>query len=264
MKPIHLILVILPLIISSCGSSQKETDIPVNDSTQTDDDAISETDSTLTSILQKFNTVNELPLTIDSVFMTKINKADSLENFEVRVLANSWLKHAMSEEHSYDIEQFYHIDSLKQENKYMDYVKGLDIGMIKYSNVYAISQIKINDSTSILLWALEYGSYEACPYSSGTTVYFTVLVNKDFKQCFVLGEDMVAGDPPISMERKITGKIGKDGKINLEMWEKNEDGNEEVTTEINTAQYSIEIINGEIKVTSEKKDKPKVTVKKAE
>lgn len=258
------LIIILALFIASCGSSKNETKIPVSDSTQTADDAISETDSALMAILQKFNTPNELPLVIDSAFMTKINKADSLENYEVMRLANAWLKHPLSDEHSYDIERFYYIDSLKQNNKYSDYVKGLDIGMIKYSNVYAISQIKLNDSAIVLIWALEYGSYEACPYSSGTSVYFSVLLNGIISQCFVLGEDMVAGDPPISMQRRITGKLDKEGKIKLEVWEMNEDGNDEITTEIRTEHYSLEIIGGEIKLVSEKKDKPKVTVKKVE
>lgn len=252
------------LLAAACGSNKSEDETSSTDSTVIKTDSLAGFSEELKAMLPKFKSSIETPYAIDSTFIAQVDQYDSLDSKDVTLLAAKWFEHSISSENSYDLETFYKIDSIKAAGKYAKYVEKLDIGMTKSSNVYAVNQIQLDDKTMILVWALQYASYEACPYSSGTSIYFTIVYEGKITESFVLGETMSAGDPPVGMTRDITGKFEKDGKFSLELTEVNWDGDEEVTTETITGHYKFEISEGKVKLISEKKDKPKIKVESFE
>jgi hypothetical protein len=263
MRSVNYPFISLLILATSCGSSKSGDEVTATDST-TVDSANVELSPEIKDLADRFQFHDAPQLIADSLFIEGIEKTDSLDSKQVLLLAAKWFDHPISNENSYDIENFYKIDSIKKAGKYAEYVSNLDIGMMKNANVYAVAQFKISEKTTVLIWALEYYSYEACPYSNGTSLNFTLLNEGVLGESFVLGEVMSAGDPPVGMTREIYGKLEHDGKFSLELIETNWDGDEEVTTEIKTEHYKFEIAEGKIKMISEKKDKPKVKIVNAD
>jgi hypothetical protein len=258
---------VLPVLMlaASCGSNATKNEETVADTTTLINDSLAiELSPEIKDLANRFQFHDAPQLIADSAFIEGIEKSDSLDSKHVKLLAAKWFDHPISNENSYDIESFYKIDSIKQAGKYAEYVRNLDIGMMKNSMVYAVAQFKISEKITLLIWALDYHSYEACPYSSGTSLYFTVLNEGVLGESFVLGEVMSAGDPPVGMTREIYGTLEHDGKFSLELKDINWDGNEEVITETKLEHYKFEILDGKVKLISEKKDKPKIKKQKVE
>lgn len=265
MKPTNYFFLFLFLFATACGSKKSTDDNTPSDTSEVAVDSVKiEITEEMQELLAKFKPLNEFPLVVDSAFIANALENDSLKSKHIHQLAANWFDHDLCQQHMFDIDNFYTIDSIKDAGKYAKYVRDLDIGMTKNSMTYAVGQMNLDEKTILLVWALSYGSYEACPYSSGTSIYFSIVVDGVVKESFILGEDMGAGDPPVSMERRITSKLDKDGKLALEVWEESTDGDEEIITEIIKEHYKFEIKEGQIKLISEKKDKPKVITKKAE
>ena len=129
-----------------------------------------------------------LPFTVDTALLFKIEKGDSLGGFEVSTLAANCFKHDLVSGLDYDLKTFYHIDSLKESGKYAQYCDSLDIGMTKVSTAHALKETHLDANTLLLIWGLHTSSYEACPYSSTWSVYFTIVYKGDVKETFLLGE----------------------------------------------------------------------------
>lgn len=258
------ITIILMLFISACGSKNSSEDGNATDSTVANVDSTKiEMSTEMNALVSKFKVVDAFPINIDSVFINGVSLSDSIRTNEVKLITTTWFKNEISLQQSYEIKTFFEIDSIKKSGNYAKYVDGLDIGMIKSSNVYSVANFKIDEKTMILIWALQYMSYEACPYSAGTTVYATILKEGVAGETMVVGETMVAADAPVGMHRFISSKIEKNGNIAMELYEENTDGGEEEETiESHKEHYKYEIVDGKLKTTFEKKDKPKIEIKK--
>jgi hypothetical protein len=88
--------------------------------------------------------------------------------------------------------------------------------MTKFSNAYGLRKTKLADGTTLLLWALIYSSYEACPSYSSTAIYFTLLKDSTIGQTFFLGQTYFWMDPPSAYQKIITGNLSATGKLILE------------------------------------------------
>lgn len=144
----------------------------------------------------------ELPLKIDSSFLEKyaLQGEDSEYNLngqEVKHLGFSFPTEAnISNSKSWQIKTFTEIDSLKKNGGYDDYLSALDIGQTKYSAANAFGKVNVNEQSIILLWSLDFSTYEACPYGYGTFIFGTVFTNNTATNTSLLAEKSGGGDPP--------------------------------------------------------------------
>ena len=88
---------------------------------------------------------------------------------------------------------FYHlIDSIGEEA----YNDQIDIGMTQYFDAYLHYRVNLGEHKYCLIWSLDYGTYEACPYYEGQYVLATLCVNDKISNTVYIGEDSGGGDPP--------------------------------------------------------------------
>lgn len=201
----------------------------------------------------KFKTGRTLPFKADTALFFHLEGGDSLTGTDVRALAGSWFKHDLVSNVQYEFAEFYKIDSLKATGGYPSYVDSLDIGQTKDSKAYAVCRLAYDSVTTLLVWALTASSYEACPYFSGQTVYFTVLHNGKIQESFLLGAYESAGDPPVSMERTVNGRINPDLTIELSVVAEHDEDMDQPELEITREEYKFAVKEGHISLVSEAK-----------
>jgi hypothetical protein len=198
-----------------------------------------------------------LPMVVDTTFLFKIEKGDSLGGFEIRTLTDNCYKHGLMDHLEYNLKNFFSIDSIKAAGKYQEYCDSLDIGMTKTSTAHALQEIQLDSNTLLLIWGLYTSSYEACPYFTTYAGYFTVIYKGNVAETFLLGQYISAGDPPTAMRRTVNGKIQADGVIMLDVTEINDQDMDLPEVNITKEEYSLKIIDGKIKSINEKKESPR-------
>ena len=65
------------------------------------------------------------------------------------------------------------IDSIGEEA----YNDQIDLGMTQYFDAYLHYRVNLGEHKYYLIWSLDYGTYEACPYYEGQYVLATLCVN---------------------------------------------------------------------------------------
>lgn len=247
-KPsLYAVLVTGTFFFVSCGGNKTDEEKVKTDSTQTT------MDPALEKVLPHFAEAT-FPYQTDTTVLAHIPEKDSLVSAEVRLLSTSWMQHQLTDGVGGELSDFYTIDSVRCKGLYSKWADTLDIGMTKFSNVYPLHKLKLNDKTWILTWALRSASYEACPYFSFTNVYATLVYEGKVAQSFILGEVMGAGDPPSAMNRRLTSELTADGKITLKEFEESDDMDAEFSTQVNN-EYWFEIKDGKYVSVKENKGK---------
>lgn len=158
----------------------------------------------------------ELPFTIDTLFIQKVDTNKRISYQQVRALGVNFLKSELGDGLSYDFNNFCEIDSLKQIGKYVDYVNHLDIGMTKSCIAYRLGFIDLSNNNKLFIWGIDASSYEACPYFSGTKIIATFINSEKEVTHFTIAEISNGGDPPSTGSDLLTSKINTDGKIDLD------------------------------------------------
>lgn len=243
--------IISAAIFFACNSSKKNDSGTESSSEVADSIAVSANENTK-RLFDLFKKKAELPFLADTTLFKSVKDLDSLGSAEIELLTSVTLN---NNEDEYELKEFFKIDSIKASGSYAKWCETLDIGMTKFANAYAISKIKLNDSTALLVWGMSSSSYEACPFFSGVNVYFTVFKNNIAGPYFKLGEYISAGDPPSLMEKTVTGSIGADGNITKDVVQQNEDMDEPFV-EITKEHYSYALKNGKIELIQEKRSDP--------
>jgi len=203
------------------------------------------------ALISLFKEESTLPFEVNDKFYEKVVSFDSIGINEVKLLNEKWFSHDLNNRTNYYPEVFLKIDSAKNAGLYYEYISNND-GII-YSNAYALNKLELNPKTIILIWGITFATHDACPYSSGTVAYVTIIFNGKIEETTFLGIDMGAADAPMSMDKKAISKIESDGKISINIETIEEDGYAELTKE----KYELEIIEGKYKLISELKEKPK-------
>ena len=233
------ILVCIAVLMHSCNGS--------SDKTPTNKPAVVEKLSPeMEKLLSHFKENNSFPVNIDSAYMTTVKKGDSLGSKDVMMFVKQWFKDdSLGFVFDDAIKTFYTIDSVKAKGAYSEWHKKLDIGMTRASNIYALQKIKLNDSTTLLLWALCYSNQEADPIFDVTEVLFTIMNNGNIGESFLLGEVAIGADPPNSGHTITTGKLSKDGsfELNEASYSENLD---DMKGEIDRSHFEYAITNGKL------------------
>ncbi|MBK9190671.1 MAG: hypothetical protein IPM77_03715 [Crocinitomicaceae bacterium] len=211
-----LILPFIPvLLIASCGGNNESSETTsANDTTSVDTIAA---DSNIVinqdSLNAVFGKATELPYIQDTSLLFEITGDDStwLTKDQVKYLTYGFVDSDISYSGLYHVDDFYFFDSLSNiEGAYEEYLSVLDIGMMAQANVFAVQRLKLDDSTSIMLWCVNYSTYEACPYASGTIMYGTIIRNDHVTSCTILGEDSSGADAPVWGETLVLCSLKKD------------------------------------------------------
>ena len=261
MKTNHLFTGLLAAIIFCCFSCW-EPHQELTDAQLKQGDSLAKAIDGIMRLADLFKTENSFPFSADTTLLYHIENCDSLGTMEVKQLAVNWFKHDLVGGTDYDLQTFYKIDSVKAAGKYIEYCDSLQIGDTKCSNAFAICKLQPDGNTNILVWALVTSSYEACPYSDVKTVYFSVVRGGIVSQTFMLGEYMVAGDAPASMERTISGKINADLTFVMNLYMEGDEDLDLPEIEITKEHYEFAIKEGKISLMMEKKNPPKKVKRK--
>ncbi|MEX1002454.1 MAG: hypothetical protein WDZ35_10110 [Crocinitomicaceae bacterium] len=218
MKPLIYISIVM-LLMSACGASDNnntesspETEVAdtlvttdvASDSSEVDTltEMDDETTIDVTALMTKFNTVFDLPLKIDSAFVTQFSSESAedpytLTGSEVAYLLRKMTTDQATSSADYMPKEFIKLDSIKKNGNYKEYQDNLDLGMTRYSHAKPVGKVIWDEQLTIYLWSLDYATYEACPYAAGTYVFGTVFYQGKARNTTLLGEDSGGGDPPV-------------------------------------------------------------------
>lgn len=200
----------LGLILTSCGGDATPAD-GTTDSTATDTLAMLDSNIVIDvdALLAKFTVSSPLPYMQDTSFLLDavITDSTALTANEAVYLSYGFVENSISYLSQGPIQDFIFFDSLKTSGEYEQYVEVADIGMMVRSEAFVAQKVVVDDSTTLLLWCVSFATYEACPYSSGTVLYATVLRNNAVTSCTIIGEDSAGADAPIWSETRSVASL---------------------------------------------------------
>ena len=145
----------------------------------------------LQAIIGKSDTTYSLPAAVDTNFVHNIGFFERSDESAMSYLNGQYLTEQLLESSptfngEYYIKIFCELDSLKSVGAYEEYVRNLDIGMMQVADAFVEGIIQLDDQKQILLWSINYSTYEACPFASGAAVYGTLLDNYEVKNTMLL------------------------------------------------------------------------------
>lgn len=160
----------------------------------------------------------DLGLVMDSVFLDSLNgksfkHGKKLDMETVKFLTVKMNRDDLTEPNYYYLNDFYKIEQYKKKGKYNDFLDSLDIGMTKDANCYAIGKMEYGDSLALLIWQLNYSSYEACPFFSGSHIFGTIVFNGKVKRTMQFAAYESAMDAPMTSETYQLFRVSKSGII---------------------------------------------------
>lgn len=150
----------------------------------------------LRDLIKKQNK-EKLPFQADSTYVKEFTIENEIDDASIKLLVSNF-----SESENYDDGYIYEVlrlNNLKSMSQYEDYVNLLDIGQLKDASAHWIGVIEKGDS-ALVLWAVKYSSYEACPFYSGNEIFASLIHEGIVKKCAKIGEYTSGGDAPYWFE----------------------------------------------------------------
>lgn len=199
---------LLYLLVSSCDSSEKKKPEPIPE-------VKLEYPDKLEHKLYLFPQM-EFDLKIDSAFFkdeNRNNTKNKLSLEDVSFLSEKLNHDELSESDSYYLKNYLKIAQSKREGSYEAYLSSLDLGMTKDANCFALGRLEFGDSMALLIWKIDYSSYEACPMFSGTHILGTMIYKGNLGKTMQLAAYESAADAPMNSESFHLASINKYGQI---------------------------------------------------
>ena len=209
-------LISLVLIASSCSSKNDSGVIP-NDEIIADVDTVNTEEPVPTPlVLQTFpEELANLSSKFDTLQLPFILKHEDLEKHSSKgELSAKQLEFVSQNFQDKDVESYTYLkDALKmykrkQKGTYQEYVDNLDLAQLKDATAHPYGQLNL-DSAIVLLWIIDYSSFEACPFYTGKDLYASVIQNDSVQTTVYLGNEGSGGDPPMFAETFMKLKITK-------------------------------------------------------
>lgn len=203
-------------LLASCGSSPKE------EGKKEKPEKKIEYPQALASRLNYFPDLS-LDLVMDTLFLDSLQKdtfkpGKSLNSEMVRFLTVKMNRDDLTQPNYYYLNDFYKIESYKNKGKYQNYLDSLDIGMTQDAHCHAIGKMEFGDSLALLIWQLNYESYQACPYFTGAHIFGSIVSKGEIKRTMQLAGYESAGDPPISSQTYQLFRISHNGIIDRSLY----------------------------------------------
>jgi hypothetical protein len=180
---------LLALIMISCGGHE---------------DAIPETTPAVS--MPQFRTAMQLPLTVDTCFILQSDCSNPLTFGELRKMKGTFADIEDSRQLQGILNDFCRIDSLRSLQKYQDYLDSIDIGMTREATAYKLGTIQLSPRSNLMLWGLNFSSYEACPLFAGNLVIGTITSSEGCTHV-PLGKIFSSVDPPVFFSEQLTSEI---------------------------------------------------------
>ena len=161
----------------------------------------------------------QIPYKIDSVFFEN----DSAVNYEkgnmsidlVKLLSKSLASDEASDRERYYLNDFYQIAEAKENSTYEKLKNSLDIGMTENASCKSIGRVEFGDTMAVLVWEINYKSFDACPFFSGHHVLGTLIKNGNVISCMQLASHESSADAPMSIELFQLASISEKGIITV-------------------------------------------------
>lgn len=184
------------------------------------DVSISSKDSiTYSSTVNEF--LNAFPLMDADLKLDHLFFEDSTRNHTHSILSKALVQELAAElgedeeskQQIYYINDYYKIQTMKDDRKYEEYVQSLDIGMTKDAQCYALGRLHYGDSIGILLWKINYSSYEACPMYAGNHILASLYYHGKLMKTHLVAQEEAGMDAPMGYEANTYSTWQKMGKI---------------------------------------------------
>jgi hypothetical protein len=156
------------------------------------------------------NTLNA-PYMLDHKKIEALDQSDNeLSQQEVSLLTEHLVENEDFGFIKYRIESYIEvhkmIDSIGEE----EYLENIDLGMTRNCDAYVNEKVILSDKRTLLIWSLDYSTYEACPYYSGTYVLATMCVDGKVSHTVFVGESSGGGDAPVWSSIEMSSTITND------------------------------------------------------
>lgn len=160
-------------------------------------------------LLSKFSDEFKLPFGIDTNQLEDF--IDNSDGKELTLEDYTWLttgftKNIRSERNDWYLEQMVKFKKMSK-SKLQEYEDQLDIGQLAFSKIYPYGNVKISDSTNLLIWYMRHRTMDACPFGFGQVFYGTLITSNHIQCSMPIAEFSGGGDPPIFGEVKMDFSI---------------------------------------------------------
>ena len=222
-----LIVACLLIVLISCGETTVNETPNINkgsDSSETSDiqkphEFIDTLPEMPDEISRRVNKTLNFPFLLNQDAIDNLSLSDNvLSQEEVELLSQYMvIKPAFSDIESRLDSYFYYnqlIDSIGEEA----YQNQIDLGMTQYFDAYLHYRVDLTKKKYLLIWSLDYGTYEACPYYAGQYVLATLCADGKISNTVFIGEDSGGGDPPY-MTSVFAGSDVWDSYIEVKLFE---------------------------------------------
>jgi hypothetical protein len=231
--------------VVSCTEEKKEEKTEQTQQVNTDSLEVFSLSDDVEFFLNLYNKKFEFPLEINAGFIngfTETGEGEEISFESLSLLLAGFTDADFNNNAKWAINNFRKIDSLKKHNEYENYLKNIDIGMVKHSDAYFLGSVEYSDGKMLLISAVTCSSYEACPYFSGTLIFGSLVSQGSITSSILLGEDMSAGDPPVGMLRKLFSTINNNGTGKYELYEEHNDEDQDMNLieTTNRQEYNLE------------------------
>jgi hypothetical protein len=209
-------LISLTLIASSCtgenDSNGADNDNPISDiDTMTIEEpepiplVLQTFPEELSNLSSSFDTL-QFPFTLKHEVLDKHESKGEFSSKQLEFLSQNYTDKAV-ESYAYlnDALKMY---ERKQKGTYQTYVDNLDLAQLKDATAHPYGQLNL-DTAIVLLWTVNYSSFEACPFYTGKDLYASVIQNDSVQTTVYLGNESSGGDPPMFAETFMNLEITK-------------------------------------------------------
>lgn len=153
---------------------------------------------------------------IDSLLLERLQAEDTtgwhrLTTEEVKFLTVKMNRDDFTEPTKYYLNDFYKIEKHKKNGTYQAYKDSLDLGVVEDVNCFAYGRIEFGDSLSLLLWRINYKSFDACPAYSGTNIMASLIVKGKVKRTMQFAAYESAMDAPMISRTYQLARIKRGG-----------------------------------------------------
>ena len=143
------------------------------------------------------NTLNA-PYVLDHKEIEALDQSDNeLTQQEVALLTEHLVENEDFGFIKYRLESYFKVHHLKDSIGEEAYMEDIDLGMTKNCDAYVNKKVNLTENRSLLIWSLDYSTYEACPYYAGTYVLATLCVDGKISHTAFVGESSGGGDAPV-------------------------------------------------------------------
>lgn len=209
MKAAKIIFICCSVFLFSCGNEPKKVDEKTPEKVKIRyPEAIQNQLSYFPLLRQEY--------VIDSLLLERLQAEDTsgwhrLAIEEVKLLTVKMNRDDFTEPTKYYLNDFYKIEKHKLNGTYEAYKDSLDLGVVEDVNCFAYGRIEFGDSLSILLWRMNYKSFDACPAYSGTNIMASLIVKGKVKRTMQFAAYESAMDAPMVSNTYQLANIKKEG-----------------------------------------------------